>query len=160
MRKSARAPRSRRKCASSRLSAAICRQLISCSAQSTLTNKSRLKLLQLREEHLQDLFASSRAQILALAADEGRYTQFLQSVIVQGYLQLLEPEVTVLVREKDFEFAQQAADNAAAQYTEISGRTVTPTVKPALSNDMCVPRALISASYVLMNPSMLVVRGA
>ncbi|KAF9811130.1 hypothetical protein IEO21_06648 [Rhodonia placenta] len=105
-------------------------------AQSTLTNKSRLKLLQLREEHLQDLFASSRAQILALAADEGRYTQFLQSVIVQGYLQLLEPEVTVLVREKDFEFAQQAADNAAAQYTEISGRTVTPTVKPALSNDI------------------------
>ncbi|OSX62208.1 hypothetical protein POSPLADRAFT_1142789 [Postia placenta MAD-698-R-SB12] len=105
-------------------------------AQSTLTNKSRLKLLQLREEHLQDLFASSRAQILALAADEGRYTQFLQSVIVQGYLQLLEPEVTVLVREKDFEFAQQAADNAAAQYTEISGRIVTPTVKPALSNDI------------------------
>lgn len=105
-------------------------------AQSTLTNKSRLKLLQLREEHLQDLFASSRAQILALAADEGRYTQFLQSVIVQGYLQLLEPEVTLLVREKDFEFAQQAADNAAAQYTEISGRIVTPTVKPALSNDI------------------------
>lgn len=79
---------------------------------------------------------------------------------MQGYLQLLEPEVTLLVREKDFEFAQQAADNAAAQYTEISGRIVTPTVKPALSNDMCVPGAPTLASCVLMNLSMLVVRGA
>lgn len=103
-----------------------------------MTNKSRLKLLQQREEHLQDLFSTSRAQILKLAADEGRYVQFLQSAIVQGFLQLLEPEVSVLAREKDIEIAERAVDGAAKQYTEVSGRTVKATVYGTLSNDMYV----------------------
>lgn len=105
-------------------------------AQSTLTNKSRLKLLQQREEHLQDLFNSARTEILQLAADEGRYVQFLQSAIVQGFLQLLEPEVTVHAREKDVDIARRAAEAAAKQYTEVSGRSVSPTVQGTLSNDI------------------------
>ncbi|CCM03448.1 uncharacterized protein FIBRA_05581 [Fibroporia radiculosa] len=104
--------------------------------QSTLTNKSRLKLLQQREEHLQDLFNTSRTQIVELAADEGRYLQFLQGVIVQGFLQLLESEVTVHAREKDVEIAQRAVEEASKQYTEISGRTVTGIVEATLSGDI------------------------
>jgi V-type H+-transporting ATPase subunit E len=38
-----------------------------CSAQSTFTNKSRLKLLHRREEHLQDLFETARKSLLDLA---------------------------------------------------------------------------------------------
>ena len=108
------------------------------SAHSTLTNKSRLKLLQQREEHLQDLFSTARAAVDALAQDEARYVQFLEGVIIQGYLNLLEPEVTVHAREKDVEIVVRAAASAAEQYTGISGRTVTPTVVGSLSNDMCV----------------------
>ena len=67
------------------------------SHQSTLTNKSRLRLLHRREEHLQDLFAAARTQIARLSDDEARYVQFLESVIVQGLLQLLEPSETVYV---------------------------------------------------------------
>ena len=107
-------------------------------AQSTLTNKSRLKLLQQREEHLQDLFSTARASIEALAADEGRYAQFLEGVIVQGYLNLLEPEVTVHARGKDTAVVERAASAAAEQYAQISGRTVAPTVVGSLSDDMCV----------------------
>ena len=106
------------------------------SAQSTLTNKSRLKLLQQREEHLQDLFQTAREAIDALAKDEARYVQFLEGVIVQGVLSLLEPEVTVHAREKDVDVVQRAADGAAKQYAEISGRTVKVSVQGSLSNDM------------------------
>lgn len=106
------------------------------SAQSTLTNKSRLKLLQQREEHLQDLFQTAREAIDALAKDEARYVQFLEGVIVQGFLSLLEPEVTVHAREKDADVVQRAADGAAKQYNEISGRTVKVSVQGSLSNDM------------------------
>ncbi|PSR78036.1 hypothetical protein PHLCEN_2v7599 [Hermanssonia centrifuga] len=105
-------------------------------AQSTLTNKSRLKLLQQREEHLQDLFATARSSIVELSAEEGRYVQFLENVAVQGFLSLLEPEVTVHTREKDVEIAERAVENAKNVYTEISGRTVKTSVNGSLSNDL------------------------
>ncbi|KAI0646355.1 ATPase V1/A1 complex subunit E [Trametes meyenii] len=115
-------------------------------AQSTLTNKSRLKLLQQREEHIQDLFATARESIDVLAKDEGRYVQFLEGVIVQGFLSLLEPDVTVHAREKDVAVAQRAAESAAKHYNEISGRTVRPTVKGTLSNDIAGGVKLVSGT--------------
>lgn len=105
------------------------------SAQSTLTNKSRLKLLHRREEHLQDLFATSRTSVLSLAKDDGRYVQFLQGVIVQGYLQVLEPSVTVHVRKRDVGLAQQAAAGAQQTYKQISGRDISFAVEGSLSDD-------------------------
>ncbi|KAJ3542228.1 hypothetical protein NM688_g5996 [Phlebia brevispora] len=115
-------------------------------AQSTLTNKSRLKLLQQREEHLQDLFDTARKSILDLAADEGRYVQFLENVIVQGFLSLLEPEVIIQSRQKDVPIAQKATDNAIKQYAEISGRNVKATVYGELSNDLAGGVTLISGN--------------
>ena len=105
-------------------------------AQSTLTNKSRLKLLQQREEHLQDLFATARASIDTLATAEDRYVQFLQSVIIQGLLALLETDVLVLARDKDVSIAQKALESAQKQFSEISGRTVNANVQKGLSNEM------------------------
>jgi len=115
-------------------------------AQSTLTNKSRLKLLQQREEHLQDLFSTTRELIVDLARDEARYVQFLEGVIVQGFLQLLEPEVTVHAREVDVGIVETAAESAANQYTEISGRTVNVTVEGVLSNEIAGGVKLISGT--------------
>jgi V-type H+-transporting ATPase subunit E len=108
------------------------------SAQSTLTNKSRLKLLHRREEHLQDLFSTARSSILALAKDDGRYTQFLEGVIVQGFLQLMEANVTLLCRKKDGDIVKQAADAASKSYDEISGREVKFEIENSLSDDGCV----------------------
>lgn len=53
------------------------------SAQSTQTNKSRLRLLQSRDECLADLFATARNQLLALSSHEGRYVQLLEGIITQ-----------------------------------------------------------------------------
>lgn len=53
------------------------------SAKSTQTNKSRLKLLQRREEHIQDLFDTTREQISEIAKDDGRYSQLLEGFILQ-----------------------------------------------------------------------------
>lgn len=140
-RRSARARRLRRRCTWARTFSGVRVRLLTrllgwCSAQSTLTNKSRLKLLQQREEHIQDLFSTARASIDTLAKDEGRYVQFLEGVIVQGFLSLLEPDVTVHAREKDVQLVQQAVDSASKQFNEISGRTVKVTVEGSLSNDM------------------------
>lgn len=106
------------------------------SHQSTLTNKSRLRLLHRREEHLQDLFAAARTQIAGLADDEARYVQFLELVIVQGLLQLLEPSATVYARSKDEAIASRALDGAKKTYYDISGRQVEIDLDASLSNDL------------------------
>ncbi len=101
-----------------------------------MTNKSRLRLLHRREEHLQDLFAAARTQIARLADDEARYVQFLESVVVQGLLQLLEPSATVYARAKDVAIATRAVDGAKKTYYDISGRKVEVELDASLSNDL------------------------
>ncbi|TFK65987.1 ATPase V1/A1 complex subunit E [Pluteus cervinus] len=115
-------------------------------AQSNLTNKSRLKLLHRREEHIQDLFSTGRTSILTLAQDQGRYRQFLEGVIVQGFLQLLEPAATLHARKSDVSIVEQAASNAAAVYKQISGRVVDFKVEGTLSNDGAGGIKLISGT--------------
>ncbi|KAN0131745.1 vacuolar H+-ATPase [Lactarius tabidus] len=114
--------------------------------QSTLTNKSRLRLLHRREEHLQDLFASARAQISGLADDEARYAQFLESVIVQGLLQLLEPSVTVYARAKDEAIAERALESAKKAYYDMSGREVEVELDASLSDELAGGVKLSSGS--------------
>ncbi|THH32357.1 hypothetical protein EUX98_g1838 [Antrodiella citrinella] len=115
-------------------------------AQSTLTNKSRLKLLQQREEHLQDLFEVARSQILDLAAQDGRYVQFLEGVVVQGLLSLMEPSATVRARAKDEELVKKAVASSQKQYQEISGRAIKVDVEPSLSNASAGGVVLISGT--------------
>ncbi|KAJ7043323.1 ATPase, V1/A1 complex, subunit E [Mycena alexandri] len=115
-------------------------------AQSTLTNKSRLKLLHRREEHLQDLFSTSRTSVLTLAKDEGRYVQFLEGVIVQGFLQVMEPSTTIHVRARDVDLAGQAAAGAAETYKELSGREMKFEVEGSLAEDGAGGVKLVSGS--------------
>jgi len=107
------------------------------SAHSTLTNKSRLRLLHLREQNLQDLFQAAREQLATLASSS-QYVQFLQGIIVQGFLQLLDPQVSIHIREADAAAAEQAADAASKQYTEISGRQVKYELVTSLSPELYV----------------------
>ncbi|KAI0087262.1 ATPase V1/A1 complex subunit E [Irpex rosettiformis] len=115
-------------------------------AQSTLTNKSRLKLLQQREEHLQDLFATARSSIVSLASSEDRYVQFLENVIAQGLLALLETDVVIIARDKDVEVTKKAAENAEKQYEDLSGKSVTTKVQGGLSEDFAGGIVLIGAN--------------
>ncbi|KAF8634035.1 hypothetical protein AX17_004300 [Amanita inopinata Kibby_2008] len=118
-------------------------------AQSTLTNKSRLKLLHRREENLQDLFATARNSLLSLSdtsGDSGRYTQFLEGIITQGLLQLLEPVVIVHARQRDIGVAKQAVEGAKAAYKEISGRHVEIEVQGSLSDEDAGGVKLVSGS--------------
>jgi len=81
-----------------------------------------------------------------LSADEGKYTQLLQGIIVQGLLQLLEPEVTVYGRKKDSGVLQTAADGAAKQYHEISGREVKVNTEASLSDEIAGGIKLINGT--------------
>jgi V-type H+-transporting ATPase subunit E len=83
---------------------------------------------------LQDLFAAACTQIVRLADDEARYVQLLESVIVQGLLQLVEPSATVYARSKDE--ARRALNGAEKTYYDISGRQVEIDLDTSLSDDL------------------------
>ncbi|KAF8551622.1 ATPase V1 A1 complex subunit E [Imleria badia] len=115
-------------------------------AQSNLTNKSRLRLLHRREEQVQELFETARSQIVTSAEDKARYSQFLEGAIVQGFLQLMEPKVTLVVREKDVELVQKAAEAAAETYDQLSGRQVSFDIQGTLSDESSGGVKLINGS--------------
>jgi V-type H+-transporting ATPase subunit E len=102
-----------------------------------LTNKSRLKLLHLREQNLQDLFQAAREQLATLAVSS-HYVQFLQGDIIQGFLQLLDGEVSIHIREADAVVAKEAAEGASKQYTDISGRRLKYELVTSLSTSLYV----------------------
>lgn len=104
-------------------------------AKSDQTNKSRLELLQTREQHLQKLFDDARARLNELTKDQSKYEQLLQGLILQGLLQLMEEKVIVTARSTDVQLAQKAAESASKQYTEKSGRQTKVEVKEGLSKD-------------------------
>lgn len=62
---------------------AICRLDMDCSAKSEQTNKSRLRILQTREHHLQELFDGARGRLTDLVQDQGKYQGLLTGLILQ-----------------------------------------------------------------------------
>ncbi len=92
-------------------------------------------MLHQREQHLQELFSTSRGSVLTLAKDDGRYVQFLEGFISQGFLQLMEPSVTLFARKQDVSLVEEAAASAAQTYKEISGREVKYSIEGSLGGD-------------------------
>ncbi|KAL1746778.1 ATPase, V1/A1 complex, subunit E [Schizophyllum fasciatum] len=116
-------------------------------AQSTLTNKSRLKLLHRREEHLQDLFNTAREKITSVSSgNTGQYEQYLEGMILQGFLILMEPSVTLHGRKKDHDVVRKAAENAQKNYKEISGRDISFEVQGTLPDDIAGGIKLVSGN--------------
>ncbi|KAF8908070.1 ATPase V1/A1 complex subunit E [Gymnopilus junonius] len=103
-------------------------------AQSTITNKSRLKLLHKREEILQHIFSTVREPTTPLYKTNG-YVQFLEGIITESFLYILEPSATIYSRQSDVDVVNQAAANAANAYKDISGRDVSFTVVGSIADD-------------------------
>ncbi|KAJ1034724.1 hypothetical protein NDA13_000980 [Ustilago tritici] len=104
-------------------------------AQSNQTNKSRLKILQTREQHLQSLFDAARDKLNDIAKDQEKYKKLLSKLILQGLLQLMESKVTVTVRSNDVQLAQEAAKQAEKDFKDKSGKNASVTVQEGLNKD-------------------------
>jgi len=106
-------------------------------AQSTITNKSRLKLLHKREEVLQQIFFAVRETSTPLYKQSGRYEQFLEGVITESLLHIMESTINIHCRKSDLQQVQQAAANASVAYRSLSGFEVSCNVHASISDDVC-----------------------
>jgi len=118
------------------------------SAQSTITNKSRLQLLHKREEVLQRIFQAVREPNTPFHTQSGRYDQFLEGVIAESALYVSEPSIVIYCRKSDAKTVEQAAANAAKTYQELSGNDLSFTVEGNIPDDSQVPISF-PVEYVL-----------
>lgn len=88
---------------------------------------------------------------MKLSEDDGRYVQFLEGVVVQGFLQVLESEVTILTRKRDAGLVEKAAEGALKTFKDISGRDMSYSVEGSLSDDGSVFAFFLSSKDDRLN---------
>lgn len=96
--------------------------------KSTIGNKTRLRILSKKEEVLNSIFDATKKELTKTTSNKGTYKPVLASLIEEGVLALLEPKVTVKVREADVSLAKEAAQDAAKEYEAKSKTSVEISV--------------------------------
>ena len=61
-----------------------------------MINKSRLKVLQARQQMLEEVFNETRSQLFKVPQDKVKYRDLLENLILQGLYQLLKYRETHL----------------------------------------------------------------
>lgn len=120
--------------------------------KSTLSNKTRLRLLSARQQLLDDLFDQANSKLADSTNDQSKYQDILKNLILEGLYALNEHKVSVRCRSKDDDVVNKAADAAKAEYKEkMNGREVEVVIdeKEKLPEDAYV----VAIHSILCNPS-------
>lgn len=90
-------------------------------AYSNHVNKARLRLLQMREEQLDDLFKQAKQRLSVLTQDQGKYSELLKKLLMQGLLQMMEKDVVLVVKQKDVSLVEPMLSDAKKTFEQKSG---------------------------------------
>ncbi len=93
--------------------------------RSTLSNKTRLKVLSARQELLDDLFEKARKRLGDYAGDKGKYQEMCKGLILEGAYALNESKIGVRARKADYEVVKKAIEGAKKEYKDNLGKDVT-----------------------------------
>ncbi|KAI9222593.1 ATPase V1/A1 complex subunit E [Blastocladiella britannica] len=98
-------------------------------AASNVINKAKVRVLQKRHDLLAGVFADTKAKLSAMAAGHGSdYETLITDLLVQSFLELLEPDVVVHCTARDVELVKRVLDNAKSQFKNTAGLDVKVTV--------------------------------
>ncbi|KAJ1560118.1 V-ATPase V1 sector subunit E, partial [Nowakowskiella sp. JEL0078] len=114
-------------------------------AQSTILNRSRLKVLQARQQVLSSLFAESRQKITTVSENDESYTILLRDLILQGLYKLMDSVVVIQGRKKDTSLLKIAISDATKLYQD----TVKQAVEVNLNENQPLPES--SAGGVIIS---------
>jgi V-type H+-transporting ATPase subunit E len=93
--------------------------------RSTLSNRTRLRVLSGRQELLDELFQRARDQVSTSAKDADKYQTILAGLILEGLYYLNEDKVAVQARKKDNDIVKKAIEDAQKEFKSKVGRDVT-----------------------------------
>lgn len=88
------------------------------SAQSNQINKTRLKVLQFRDERLIEIIEEARNSLSSLKQDSSQYSQLLFNYSLEVFYRLMENEVVLECIPEDLELVEAASKKAAQIFKE------------------------------------------
>jgi len=96
--------------------------------RSTVSNKTRLRILSARQELLDRLFDDSGKKLADVSKDKNKYKGILKDLILEGAYALNEDKLQVRVRKADNELAGKAIDEAQKEYKSKVAKDVSITI--------------------------------
>jgi V-type H+-transporting ATPase subunit E len=113
--------------------------------RSTVSNKSRLRILSARQELLDRLFEDAGTKLAEVSKDKKKYQAILKALILEGAYALNEDKLQVKVRKADNDLAKKAIDEAQSEYKSTVNKDVAITIDETnpLPSESCVSRVLI-----------------
>ncbi|KAI8844249.1 ATP synthase subunit-domain-containing protein [Chytridium lagenaria] len=93
-------------------------------AHSNHVNKNRLRVLQARQQILDELFEETRSKLVSISSDAAKYQSLLKDLLLQAFYQLMEPGILVQCRKQDVAIVQAASEEAKAVYAKALGTQI------------------------------------
>jgi V-type H+-transporting ATPase subunit E len=84
--------------------------------RSTVSNKSRLRILSSRQELLDRLFEDASKKLGSVSKDKGKYQDILKNLILEGAYALAEDNMKVKARKADYDAVKKAIEEAQSEY--------------------------------------------
>lgn len=96
--------------------------------QSTVANKTRLKVLSARQELLDGIFEQAQGKLKEATNDKGKYTEILKNLLLEGMYALDEGKLQVRGRKQDYDLIKKAIEEAQKVYKEKMKKDVTVSI--------------------------------
>ncbi|EDO03110.1 vacuolar ATP synthase subunit E [Sclerotinia sclerotiorum 1980 UF-70] len=96
--------------------------------QSTVTNKTRLKVLSARQELLDGIFEKAQGRLKEATQDKGKYTEILKNLLLEGMYALNEGKLQVRGRKQDYDVIKKAIEDAQKEYKEKTKKDIVASI--------------------------------
>ncbi|RAL59162.1 hypothetical protein DID88_006718 [Monilinia fructigena] len=96
--------------------------------QSTVANKTRLKVLSARQELLDSIFEKAQGKLKEATNDKGKYTEILKNLLLEGMYALNEAKLQVRGRKQDYDVIKKAIEDAQKEYKEKTKKEVSASI--------------------------------
>jgi V-type H+-transporting ATPase subunit E len=97
-------------------------------AASNITNKSRLKILNARQQVLDAIFEDARKKLPDIQKDKKKYGETLKNLILEAMYALMEKELFIRARKGDAQVVETAAKEAAKEFEKNAGFAIETEV--------------------------------
>jgi V-type H+-transporting ATPase subunit E len=96
--------------------------------RSTVSNKSRLRILSARQDLLNKLFDDAHKKLGGVSKDKKKYQDVMKNLILEGAYALNEDKLQVKVRKADNDLVKKAIEEAQKEYKSKINKEVAITI--------------------------------
>ena len=115
-------------------------------SQSGFLNKSRLEVLSVRDEALNQIFEDARQSLASVTADETKYKTLLKDLLLQCMLELMDSNVEVECKRSESQLIASIVETAKHEYEEKTGLKVDVSISSRHLDESC-SGGLVATSF-------------